>query len=150
MWRIRNLTLQPARLRALRPGRPPRQLTVDGTLDHTGDVHLPLLLQVQLENRRETSPTHPGTAQPTPSVTARLHLELSTPQFPEAFVLARRLYGAASGQKSWNVAAAEDATLTQCVFGIEPDDEAGCEVKELRGRISRSPPATITGSRGTS
>lgn len=51
VWRIRNLTLEPARLRALRPGRPLRQLTVDGTLHHTGDVHLPLLLQVQLRDK---------------------------------------------------------------------------------------------------
>lgn len=41
-------TLQPTRLRALGPGRPLRQLTVDGTLDRAGDVHLPLLLQIQL------------------------------------------------------------------------------------------------------
>lgn len=41
-------TLQSTRLRALGPGRPLRQLTVDGTLDRAGDVHLPLLLQIQL------------------------------------------------------------------------------------------------------
>lgn len=41
-------TLQSTRLRALGPGRPLRPLTVDGTLDRAGDVHLPLLLQIQL------------------------------------------------------------------------------------------------------
>lgn len=81
-------------------------------------------------------------------MTASLHLDFSAPQFPEAFVLETDCTG--QHQKSWNVAATEDAILTRCVFGNEPDDEAGRGVKELRGRLSQSPPATITGSRGTS
>lgn len=44
-----SLTLQPAGLRTVRPGRPLGHLTVDGTLHHAGRVHLPLPLQVQLQ-----------------------------------------------------------------------------------------------------
>lgn len=39
-------------MRALRPGGPIRHLTIDGTLNHTRSIHLPLLFKVKLKHRK--------------------------------------------------------------------------------------------------
>lgn len=43
------LTCKATRLRALRPSRPVRELTVHRTLHHTGHIHLPCLFQTKLK-----------------------------------------------------------------------------------------------------
>jgi len=127
-----SLTFESACLWTGWPCGPLWQLTVDGTLDHTGDVHLPLLLQIQLQhvwNKEVNSwqiikPT--VVSQPSQSITAWQQLDRSALQFPEAFVLAGdTLCWAASGQQGCTIKAAVKAILTQCVFVNEPDDEVG-------------------------
>lgn len=39
-------------MRALRPGGPIRHLAIDGTLNHTRSIHLPLLFKIKLKHKR--------------------------------------------------------------------------------------------------
>lgn len=127
-----HLTLESTCLWTLWPSWPLRQLTVNRTLHNTGDVHLPLFLQIQLQQKMKGSNTWHMikiTAELTQSVMAGQQFDLKRYNSQEL------LFSAVCNRLRWPVLSASpeglehwgccDAVLTQCVFVNEPDDEAG-------------------------